>query len=63
MERMISQFFAFIVGLVFMVLPLRQQIFEGFTPYISSLLHIIGFIVVLYFGSHLIYLGWKKSRT
>jgi putative Mn2+ efflux pump MntP len=60
MEKSIRHFFAFIAGLIFMILPLNSQIFEGFSSFLSSLFHIIGFVIVVFFGFLLIYDGLKK---
>ena len=62
MERIVNLFMAFIVGIVFMLLPLNNHIFEGFTSNILSLLHVIGFLIVLLFGFALIYSGFKNFK-
>jgi len=58
MERKISIFFAFLVGLVFMNIPIMRFYLGGIS--ISVFLFYIGFIVMVLFGSAIIYEGIKE---
>lgn len=62
MERKVSILFGFIIGIVFMLLPINREIFEGFSGIVNGLLYIIGFLCVVIFGGALIYDAFRNLR-
>jgi len=63
MERRVSILFGFVVGIVFTLLPVNREIFEGFQGVVEGLLYIIGFLCVVIFGGALIYDAFRNLKS
>ncbi|MBO8157737.1 MAG: hypothetical protein H0Z32_15020 [Bacillaceae bacterium] len=63
MERKITFFLAFLVGMAFMYIPMRYYMFESLTPIIAAFIYVIGFVVSLWFGLMIIFEAFKSLKA
>lgn len=54
-ERHIKLFICFLVGILFMYVPVDQMIFESFGGLVRALLYIVGFAITVISGLAIVY--------